>query len=265
MSYIGREPTLAVLERIGPFTGDGTTSTFALPQPPGNAEALLVVEGGVVQQPGASYEISGSNLNFIDSNGDPRAPANGVEIFGLYRGLDVSRKALGTAAQRQIGSNDSDLSPNELVVNQTSKTGSAELPVGTTGERDGSPEAGYLRFNSSTNLFEGYSGTEWTSVGGSEISNDTSTSTDVFPLFADATSGVATDVFTSDSNLLYQPNTGELKVKKPVAKNGIFANARTITEDTTIDSDENAMSAGPVDVASGVTVTVETGARWVIV
>jgi len=144
-------------------------------------------------------------------------------------------------------------------------TGAVELPEGTGAQRPGTPAAGMLRFNSDTALFEGYNGTAWSSVGGSEITNDTTTSTDVFPLFADATSGVATDVFTSNTNLLYQPNTGELKVKKPVAKNGIFANARTITEDTTIDSDENAMSAGPVDVADGVTVTVESGARWVVI
>jgi len=166
MSYIGREPTLAVLERIGPFTGDGSTSTFSLPQPPGNAEALLIVEGGVVQQPNASYRISGSNLNFIDENGDPRAPANGVEIWGLYRGLDVSRKALGTAALRQIGTADNEVSDNSGVVNQTSADGSAELPVGTTAQRDGSPETGYVRFNTSLSQFEGYDGSAWGSLGG---------------------------------------------------------------------------------------------------
>ena len=69
----------------------------------------MVVEGGVVQQPNVSYKISGYNLNFIDENGDPRAPADGVEIFGLFRGLDVSRKALGTAAARQIGTNSDDV------------------------------------------------------------------------------------------------------------------------------------------------------------
>jgi len=109
MSYIGTRPELAILERVGPFTGDGTTSSFTLSRPPGNAEALLVVEGGVVQQPNVSYEISGYNLNFIDGNGDPRAPSAGVEIFGLFRGLDVSRKALGTAASRQIGTNSNDV------------------------------------------------------------------------------------------------------------------------------------------------------------
>jgi hypothetical protein len=51
-------------------------------------------------------------------------------------------------------------------VPQTSGTGSADIPNGTTAERDGSPLAGYFRFNTSTGTFEGYSGTAWGSVGG---------------------------------------------------------------------------------------------------
>jgi hypothetical protein len=44
-------------------------------------------------------------------------------------------------------------------------TGSAILPAGTTGQRDGSPTAGYIRYNTSTNSFEGY-GASWMPVGG---------------------------------------------------------------------------------------------------
>jgi len=143
-------------------------------------------------------------------------------------------------------------------------TGAVKIPAGTQAERP-TPEAAMLRFNSDTALFEGYDGAEWSSVGGSTISNDTATSTDVFPLFADATSGVATDVFTSNSNLLYTPSTGELKPKKINATNGIIVNSATITEDTTIASGDNAMSTGPVEVADGVTVTVESGARYVVI
>ena len=166
MAYIGRQPELAVLDKIGPFTGDGVTATFTLSRPPGNNESVFIVEGGVLQQPGVSFEISGFNLNFLDANGDPRAPANGVEIFGLYRGLDISRKSLGSAATRQVGSAASDVPTNADVVNQTSGTGSAELPVGTTAERDASPDTGYVRYNSSLNQFEGYDGSTWGSLGG---------------------------------------------------------------------------------------------------
>lgn len=145
-----------------------------------------------------------------------------------------------------------------------SSTGAVKIPAGTQAQRP-TPEAAMLRFNSDTALFEGYDGSEWSSVGGSTISNDTATTTDVFPLFADATSGVATDVFTSNDNLLYTPSTGELKPKKINATNGIVVNSATITEDTTISSGDNAMSTGPVEVASGVTVTVESGARYVVI
>jgi len=53
-----------------------------------------------------------------------------------------------------------------LVVEKTSNTGAAKLPAGTTGERDGTPAAGYLRFNSTLGKPEIYNGSAWGSVGG---------------------------------------------------------------------------------------------------
>ncbi len=51
-------------------------------------------------------------------------------------------------------------------VAKSSSTGSAYLPAGTTAQRDGSPSAGYLRFNSTLSKPEVYNGTAWGSVGG---------------------------------------------------------------------------------------------------
>ena len=51
-------------------------------------------------------------------------------------------------------------------VAKTSATGSAEIPSGTTAQRDGSPSAGYLRFNSTDTSFEGYDGSAWGAIGG---------------------------------------------------------------------------------------------------
>jgi len=51
-------------------------------------------------------------------------------------------------------------------VDETSATGSAVIPSGNTALRDGSPNAGYLRFNSETVSFEGYDGTSWGDIGG---------------------------------------------------------------------------------------------------
>jgi microcystin-dependent protein len=49
-------------------------------------------------------------------------------------------------------------------VEKTSFTGSAIMPVGETAQRDLSPNAGYLRFNTESDHFEGYNGVEWKTV-----------------------------------------------------------------------------------------------------
>ena len=54
----------------------------------------------------------------------------------------------------------------DVFVARTSSTGSSVIPTGTTAERDGSPTAGYFRFNTSLAKFEGYNGTAWGAVGG---------------------------------------------------------------------------------------------------
>jgi hypothetical protein len=59
-----------------------------------------------------------------------------------------------------------DARTNLSAVGFTTTTGSAAIPSGTTGERDGSPATGYFRFNSSLSKFEGYNGSAWGSVGG---------------------------------------------------------------------------------------------------
>lgn len=51
-----------------------------------------------------------------------------------------------------------------------------------------------------------------------------------------------------------------------VANTGaIFVNQTTANQNTTIGSGQNGFSVGPVTVASGVTVTVSSGQRWVVI
>jgi hypothetical protein len=143
-------------------------------------------------------------------------------------------------------------------------TGAVQLSSGTTGQRP-TGAAGKLRFNTTTTEFEGYNGTTWASVGGSAISNDTSTATNLYPLFASSTTGTAANVYTSNAQYLFKPSTGELSVKAPRASNGIVVNSATISSDYTIAAGDNGMSAGPVSVNSGVTVTVSSGSVWTVV
>lgn len=145
-----------------------------------------------------------------------------------------------------------------------SSTGALSISKGTTGQRP-TPASGMLRFNTTTVEFEGYNGTAWASVGGAALSNDTSTATNVYPLFANATSGTASTLFTGNAKLLYKPSTGELQASVPVALNGIVVNSQTVATSYTIAVGYSAMSSGPVTVASGQAVTVSSGSRWVVV
>ena len=49
------------------------------------------------------------------------------------------------------------------------------------------------------------------------------------------------------------------------ASNGMFINSQTVAADYTIASGYNALSAGPVTVNSGITVTVSSGSTWAVV
>lgn len=90
----------------------------------------------------------------MDNEGDPVTAGDWYfnttsNISRIYDGSAWSNVTVSTAT----------------VVSKTGTTGSAVLPVGTTGERDGTPAAGYLRFNSTDGAFEGYNGSAWAPVG----------------------------------------------------------------------------------------------------
>ena len=51
----------------------------------------------------------------------------------------------------------------------------------------------------------------------------------------------------------------------PVGTGAVYENSNTITANYTMTSSKNGVSAGPVTVATGITVSIPTGSRWVIV
>ncbi len=110
--------------------------------------------------------------------------------------------------------------------------------------------------------------TSWATVSSGTsvtLANDTSTATNLYPLFAAATSGTASTIYTGDAKLLYKPSTGELASSVVNATNGIVVNSQTVAVSYTIAAGSSGMSAGPVTVASGQSVTVSSGSRWVVV
>lgn len=150
---------------------------------------------------------------------------------------------------------------------QFTSTGALKISAGTTAQRPGSPAVSMIRYNSTTGEFEGYSGATpaWKSIGGSALSNDTSTSSYEYPVFASATSGTALNLYTSNAKLLYKPSTGEFKASALIAGNGIMLNTDSVSSDYTIDTGTNGFSVGPITVADGITVTVASGQQWVVI
>ena len=100
-----------------------------------------------------------------------------------------------------------------------------KISDGTTAQRPGSPAVGMFRYNTTTNEFEGYSGSSpaWGSIGGS---------------------GGATGTGTDTTFL----NFGQ-----------------TVTGSYSIPASTNSLSAGPITVNSGQTVTIPSGSNWTIV
>ena len=138
-----------------------------------------------------------------------------------------------------------------------------QLPKGTTGQQP-TGVSGMLRFNTTTTQFEGYNGATWASVGGAAITNETALATNQYPLFAAATSGTALTVYTSNAKLLYKPSTGDFQSEQLVAGNGLFINNQTINTSYSVPATQSAMSTGPITLAASVSVTLASGARWVI-
>ena len=50
-----------------------------------------------------------------------------------------------------------------------------------------------------------------------------------------------------------------------VLSRGLYQNKKTIEENYVVEDNYNAVSAGPITVASGVSVTIPSGSRWAIV
>jgi len=81
-----------------------------------------------------------------------------------------------------------------------------------------------------------------------------------------STSGALTTAYISNTNSVnYNANTGDTTSPQYVASNGLILNANAIANSYTIGTGYNAVSAGPITVNSGVTVTVATGSSWSVV
>jgi hypothetical protein len=204
--------------------------------------------GGTVQV------IAGKGGTGVVAGSNTQIQFNNSGVFGASANLTWSGTVLGTTGF--TASSDSTFT----------STGALTVSKGTTGQQPASPATGMVRYNTTSNEFEGYSGASpaWKSIGGSALSNDTSTTSNLYPVFAGATSGTAQNLYTGNAKLLYKPSTGEFTSSILTAGNGIVVNSQTVSVSYTIAAGYSGMSAGPITLSSGVVVTVTSGSRWVV-
>jgi hypothetical protein len=164
-------------------------------------------------------------------------------------GLPLTTGVTGVLPTANGGTNISTYTTGDTLYASASNTLS-KLPIGSTGQ-----------------ILSVVAGVPaWTAApaSGASITNDTTTASNLYPLFSNATSGAPTTIYTSNAKYLYKPSTGDLQASQVVASNGIVVNSATVAASYTIAAGNNAMSVGPVSVASGQSVTVSSGQRWVI-
>ena len=81
MAYIGAEPSYGVFERQV-ITGDGSTTQYALDHTVASPTQLLVVLGGIVQEPEYSYSTSTTNgVSYINFSEAPDAADRGSIVY----------------------------------------------------------------------------------------------------------------------------------------------------------------------------------------
>ena len=234
-------------------TGSGATSFIAAPtlsstflQYNGTGFAWAAVSGS-----GTVTSVAATVPSFLSITGSPITTAGTLAISYSGTALPIANGGTGQTT--------------------ASAAFNALSPITTTGDLiigNGTNSATRLAIGANTYVLTSNGTTAtWAAGGGGgsvTISNDTTTATNLYPAFFSATSGTASTVYTSNAKLLYKPSTGELQASELAASNGLVLNATTVSASYTIGTGYNAMSVGPVTVASGQSVTVSSGQRWLV-
>lgn len=186
--------------------------------------------------------------------------------------------------------------------NITSSTGSMIVPVGNTAARGTTPLTGYFRYNTDTNSYEGAKQTVGATITTLSRVGTTATvltatahglSTGAIVQISGATdplyNGEYSITVTSTTNFTYvmtgtpavSPAAGTpsyLNIYWGTVGGGgasggssggvindvFYENSQIVSVNYTITSGKSAMSTGPITVNSGITVTVPSGSRWVV-
>ena len=93
MAYIGRGLEFGEFAKTSITTGNGVLTAFIVLKWAVSQNSLLVVYGGVIQEPGVSYTVSSTTITFTSS------PAESTSLYIIYLGKELTSIANPTTAE----------------------------------------------------------------------------------------------------------------------------------------------------------------------
>ena len=93
MAYIGRGLAIGEFAKTSITTGNGVLTAFDVLKWTVSQNSLLVVYGGVIQEPGVSYTVSSTTITFTS------APASGTTLYIIYLGKELTNITNPTTAE----------------------------------------------------------------------------------------------------------------------------------------------------------------------
>ena len=152
-----------------------------------------------------------------------------------------------------------------------SSTGYLKVPAGNNTSDRPTGVNGMFRYNTTDNTFEGYANGVWGPVGGGggfEVSTTPPATPSDGDTYWDSEEANAYIYYNDGSSSQWVPLVPSTPPKNATGGGTdevFFENDNAVTTNYTLQTGKNALSAGPITINSGVTVTVPSGQSWVIV
>ena len=219
------------------FTITSTDSTT------GTVTSVAATAGTGISVTGSPITTSGT-LNITNTAPDQTvaiASGTGISVSGTYPNFTVTNTSpssggtVTSVAALTLGTSGTDLS-STVANGTTTPVITLQVPTASATNRGALSSADWTTFNGKANAF--------------------TYTTNYIPF------GQGTTTPNQSANLTFDGTTQSAPVQR--ASNGIVTNNKTIGTSFTIPATDNAMSSGPVTLSSGVTVTVSSGSRWVV-
>jgi len=246
-SQVDLSPTGTGTVRINPATA-GTMNNMVI-----GGTTPLAITGTTITA--TSFVGSGASLtNVVNS----LTASTGISVSGSTGAVTVTNTAPDQTVALASGTGISVTGtyPNFTVTNTAPSSGGTVTSVtGTAPVVSSGGNTPAISMAAATGSVDGYlTSTDWTTFNGKAPA--VTYTTNYIPY------GQGTTTPNQNANFTFDGTTQTAPIQR--ASNGIIVNSQSISASYTIAATDNAVSVGPVTIASGQTVTVSSGSRWVV-